>query len=77
MEGEKWFNWIVEASNDQSTWKILHTGVNDMLGYETKFYNVSIESTKYLYYRFFGVLGETGSPRLSYMQIYSLDYITN
>ena len=37
LEGEKWFNWIVEASNDVINWKILHTGVNDMLGYETKF----------------------------------------
>jgi len=70
---ERWFNWLVEASNGEDVWKVLHVAWGDYLGNITKFYTLKTVSDKYLYYRFFGVNGEPTNPGLSYMQIYSID----
>ena len=48
----------------------------DYLETTTKFYAVTT-TTKYLYYRFYGVLGEPTNPGLSYFQIYTVDDILN
>ena len=70
---ERWYNWIVEASNGEDIWKVLRVAWKDYLGNRTKFYTLETVSDKYLYYRFFGVNGEPTNPGLSYMQIYSID----
>lgn len=70
---ERWFNWVIEASNDGEIWTILYSATEDHLGNRTKFYILQIISNKYLYYRFYGVNGELTNPGLSYMQIYTVD----
>src|SRR2546426_1675701 len=70
---ERWFNWLIEASNGDDVWLVLYVAWEDYLGNITKFYTLKTIADKYLYYRFYGLNGELTNPGLSYMQIYSVD----
>ena len=71
---ERWFNWLIEASNNGEIWKMLYSATDDYLGNRNKFYILKTwTANKYLYYRFYGLNGEPTNPGLSYMQIYSID----
>jgi hypothetical protein len=72
-DGERWFNWDFQGSNDGKIYTTIKSTNGDYLGNTTKFYTLAIPSEKYLYYRFHGLKAEPNNPGLSYIQIYSVD----
>jgi hypothetical protein len=72
---EKWYDWMFEGSNDRNTWVILKSATGEYLDSTIKTYTLSAPSERFLYYRFYGLQGESTNPGLSHLQIYTVDEI--
>jgi len=70
---ERWYDWAFDGSNDANDWTILKYVLGDYLGSSIKTYILNVLSEPFLYYRFYGMRGESTNPGLSHLQIYTVD----
>lgn len=64
---EYFITWLVEGSNNNSTWDTLYTSTSRVPNVFTKY--TLTNTTPYSFYRFNGLTGNTGSPGLSQFNI--------
>jgi hypothetical protein len=70
---ERFYDWSFDGSNDANDWTILKYVIGEYLGSSIKTYILNVPSEPFLYYRFYGIRGESTNPGLSHLQIYTVD----